>query len=200
MLNAPKSQRSFESIGTGTHVATCFQLLHIGTINEPFDGQPREVSKVRLTFEFPHEMREFKEGDGEKPLVLSQEYTLSMGKKSKLRPLIEGMLGKTFATDDEAFAFDVESLVGKSCLLAIAEKIAASGNTYAIIASASPLMKGMETPPQINETNILTYQKWDQGKFDKLPEFLRKKMEGSREFEEMVNKKGTEPNPSDIPF
>lgn len=200
MLTAPKTERTFEGVPAGTHLATCYQLIHIGTINEPYQGQPREISKIRLTFEFPHETRTFKEGESEKPLVLSEEYTLSMGERANLRKFINGMLGKNMS-DEEAYAFDVESLVGKSCLLTVIEKPNSKGVAYPRITTAAPLMKGMEKPEQANPSAILTYQKWDNAFFDRLPEFIRKKMEGSREFEEMMTRPEEEVHPADkIPF
>ena len=125
----------------GTHIARVIGLINIGTIKEEYMGELKEQQKIRLTFELPEELHVFKEGDDAKPLVQSQEYTLSMGKKSNLRPIVEGILG-TSLTDEEAFSFDVEKLLDMPCLISIKRDVSKKGAEYAKIASVSKLMKG----------------------------------------------------------
>ena len=171
----------------GTHIARVYGLIHIGTVSTPFtddNGEPVKLSKIRLTFEFPEEMHVFKEGDEAKPLVLSQEYTLSMGNKSNLRPIVEGIIG-TGLSDSEAYNFDHEQLIGKACLVTIKHKESKKGNVYAVIASTAPLMKGQTCKPPINKPKILTYQAWDQEYFDSLPDFIKDVMKTSTEYQSL---------------
>lgn len=182
---APQPKSNFTPAPSGSHVARCFQMIQIGTIQEEYMGNPKMMNKIRLSFELPNEKKSWKEGEPEKPWVIHQEYTLSMAEKANLRKLIEGMIGTTLI-DEEAFAFDVESIVGKACILNVKHKTSAAGNTRAEIASAAPLMKGMECPLQFNPSNILTYSTWDQSKYDVLPDFIKEKMQGSVEFKNML--------------
>lgn len=183
-LIAPKleSKGPKFTIPVGTNMARCIGLVHIGTITESYPGkEPMQMNKIRLTFEFPAEMHVFKEGEEAKPLVLSGEYNLSMFKKSKLRPIVEGIIGTTLE-DQEADGFNIEEVVGKSCLVNV--KMNKKG-TYPEIASTSPLMKGQIAPRPINKSKILTYEKWDQTYFDSLPDFIKDKMKKSKEFTAM---------------
>jgi hypothetical protein len=200
MLQAPKPEFTREIVPQGTHIARCIRLIHIGTIPETYMGEARMINKIRLTFEFPEELRVWKEGEDAKPMVHDQEYTLSMGGKSNLRKVVEGMIGTTLL-DDEAFAFNHEDLVGMACLLSIKHKTSAKGNTRAEIASASPLMKGQVAKEAFNTTTILTYEKWDEEKFNKLPKFLQDKIRSSSQYKVL---KGideiVEVNSDDVPF
>lgn len=181
-LQAPRPQTNYPIAPEGTHVARCYELIQIGTIEEEYMGETREVSKVRLTFELPEELREFKPGEGEKPMVISQEYTLSMAPKANLRRIVEGMIG-TALNDGEADAFDVETLVGMACLLTIKHKTAASsGKVRAEIASVSTLMKRQTAPDQVNPSRILTFGSWNEEVFNALPEFLKDKIRSSEEY------------------
>jgi hypothetical protein len=156
----------------------------IGTLMEEYQGRVDEKMKIRLTFELPTETKVFKEENGPQPRVISEEYTLSLGEKSNLRPIVEGIVGKL--SEEAAKAFDIESLVGKSCLLNITHKPSKKGVMYEHIASTSPLIKGMEKPAQVNPSRIQTFQNWDQAYFDNLPQFIKDKIISSHEYQHMV--------------
>ncbi len=200
---APKSERKeFVLAPLGTHVARCISFIHIGTNEETFKGEPKMFNKIRLTFELPNELMEF--ADGKKPMVHSQEYTLSMAPKANLRRLVEGMLGVALR-DDEADAFDTESIVGMPCLMQIIHKTSAKGNKRAEIASAMPLAKGQIAPSQVNPSKILSYGNWDKELFEAQPNFIKDKIMSSREYQAMIggtketlNSDGTDTE--DIPF
>lgn len=178
---APKPKSNYTPAPAGTHVARCFQYIQIGTVQEEYMGKPKMMNKIRLSFELPNEKKIWKEGEPEKPWVIHQEYTLSMAEKANLRKLVEGMIGTTLI-DEEAFNFDTETLVGMACIVSIKHKTSAKGNVRSEIASASPLMKGMECPAQFNPSSILTYSSWSEEKFESLPDFLKEKLMGSEEF------------------
>lgn len=190
----------------GNHVARCYNLIHIGHVLVEYNGEQKEQDKVRIGFELPTVKHEF---DGEKkPMVISKEYTLSMHEKANMRKLVEGILGQGLL-DQDAESFEVEDLIGKTCLLYIKHDTNQRGDKYATIVSASPVPEGMPIPEPYNQPNILNYtDKWDQEKFDKLPDFLKDKMRGSNEYMKKfgkhhmdieVNEDGTI-NPEDVPF
>ncbi len=185
-MKAPKTESTYKIAPIGTHIARCYQFIHIGTIEEEYMGEKRDVNKIRLTFELPLEKQIFKEGEEAKPVVISQDYTFSMAPKANLRKLVEGIIGTTLA-DHEADSFDVDSIIGMPCLLNIIHKTSKAGKERAEIANASPLMKGMTAPEQINTSKILNYEKFDMDFFNTLPAFLREKMTSSEEFESMMN-------------
>lgn len=180
-IKAPKN-KSFEIVPAGSHVARCYQVIHIGTVEEEYMGEKKMLNKVRLGFELPGEMRVFTEGEGEKPMAISREFTLSFGEKANLRKFVEGILGSLIPED-----FDVESLAGKDCLLTVIHKAKKDGNMRAEIISAAPLPKGLTCPPAINKVKVLSFDNFDQELFLSLPDFLKDKIRGSEEFKKLFS-------------
>jgi hypothetical protein len=173
-----------ELIPAGMYVARCYQMIHIGTVKEIIMGAEKELNKVRIGWELPTEMKVFKEENGEQPMVISKEYTLSLGDKANLRLMLDSWRGKRF-TDDEAKAFDITRLLGVPCLINIIHNQGKKDPTkyYEEIKTITPLMKGQECPPQINPSFEFNYEeKWDWNVFDKFPEFIREKMQKSLQF------------------
>ena len=202
-LTAPKSSERVIA-PEGTHKSRCIGLVQIGTVPVEWAGEIKQLEKVRLTFELPEELHKFKEGEDEKPVVISQEYTHSMGEKSNLRPVVEGIIG-TSLHQEEANSFDLETILGMPCLLNIKHKKSAKGNTFAIIETATPLMKKMTVPEAINPIKLLTYDKWNQDEFNKLPSFIQERMRTSRQYIEKFGAQPELPNDteitaSDVPF
>lgn len=194
MLTAPKSTEKVLA-PAGTHKARCVGLIQIGTVPVEWQGEVKQLEKIRLTFELPEELHKFKEEEEEKPVVISQEYTLSMGEKSNLRPIIEGIIG-TALLQNEAESFDVETILGMPCLLSIKHKVSEkTKNKFAVVDTTAPLMKGMTVPEAINPIKVLTYERWNQEEFDKLPSFIQDKMKTSKQY---IEKFGTQPTTDDI--
>lgn len=181
-LFAPKSEKEFELQPEGTHIARCISLIQLGTHHEEYMGQPKDFNKIRLSFELPTEMRVYDKDKGEQPMLISNDYTLSMNEKANLRKIVEGIIGKSMV-DGEADLFDLESLVGKAFLITIKHKTSiTSGKTFANIAGASPLMKGMTAPDQINPSKVLTFEHFDHTIFESLPKFIKEKVASSKEY------------------
>lgn len=187
---APKPESSYTLVPAGTHIARCIGLINIGTIETewpPHSGIKKFIFKIRLSFELPEETHTFKEGEDAKPFVISEEYSLSMGEKANLRPIVEGLVGAL--TEAKAANFDVETLVGKTCLITIKHEPSNkdASKVYSRIASTAPLMKGMTVKDQVNESKLLTYDNWDPTYFDSLPNFIKDKMKTSAEYERKFN-------------
>lgn len=206
-LKAPASNKEFEIVPAGNHVARLYRIIHIGTIKGDYMGQEKDVDTIMLGFELPDEKRVFKEGEPEKPFAVSGEYTLSMGPKANLRKLVDGMIGRSL-TDEEADDFDILTLIGTPCLLNVIHKTSQAGKQYAKIQAATPLPKSMTAPAPFNDPFILDFdENWSQEKFAAQPEFLRTKIAGSKNYnEKFPSDEGglkwpeEEINPEDIPF
>lgn len=176
---------NIEPIPTGNYPARCYSMIHIGTVEENILGTIKILNKVRITWELPTELKVFKEENGEQPIVISKEFTLSMHEKSTLRNYLKNWRGKDF-TEEEANAFDITKLIGVPCMLNITHKKSKDGQrTYAEIGSISTMPKGFECPPQINESFIFTYENFNENNFNKLPEFIRLKMITSEEYKKL---------------
>tara|TARA_R110002126_G_scaffold142181_2_gene287745 strand:+ start:1626 stop:2243 length:618 start_codon:yes stop_codon:yes gene_type:complete len=196
------SSQGFDPIEAGSYAARCYSMVQLGTNEEIILGVTKELHKVRITWELPTEMKVFKEENGEQPMVISKEFTLSMHEKANLRQFLETWRGKSF-TEDEAKSFDITALLGKPCLLSISHKVAKNNNTYANISGVNLLPKGMECPPQINDTFELSFDNWDETKFASLPDFIKSKIVTSREYKAMIEPRTTNDTTTtddDIPF
>jgi hypothetical protein len=167
-------------VPAGNHVARLFQIIHIGTTHFVYQNEEKSQDKIRFTFELCNEKKIFKDGEEERPYAVSREFGLSMGKKSHLRPFIEGMLGTKFS-DDEAYDFDIDTLLGKACLLNVVHN-EKNGNVYADIQNASPLPKGLEAPDMVNAAKLIDVNESLREEIDALPEFIRNKMQSSDEY------------------
>lgn len=175
----------FQPVDAGTYQARCFYMVLMGTIPGEYLGVPNLSEKVRIGWELPTERRVFKEGEPEAPFTVYKEYTLSLADKANLRKDLKAWRGKDF-TDEEANAFNICKLVGVNCTLGIGHKTKGD-KTYAEVTSVGPPMKGMIEVKQHNPNFILTYQNWNWDAFNTLPEYIRKKMETSKEFKAISN-------------
>jgi hypothetical protein len=199
-----QKQQIREQIEPGSYPARCYQMIHIGNIPSTYEGTTRMRNVIRITFELPTETKVFDEKKGEQPMVISSEYTLSLGDKSKLKPILEGWRGKKF-TDTEIEDFDITKLVGVPAMISIIH----NEKGYAEISSISKLPKGMECPAQVNKNQVLEYDNWNEELFSKLPTFIKDKIIQSEEYKKLkglndeipvVNDNPEEISVENIPF
>lgn len=185
-ITATNSGQARELIPAANYIARCYQMIEIGTVTESFQGDSKTMKKVRIGWELPTETRVFNEEKGEQPMVISQEYTLSMNEKANLRKMLASWRGKDF-TEDEAKSFDITKLLGVPCMLNVIHKPSKSdaSKIYQSISSVSAMPKGMKAPDQVNKNLVLSYDSWDQEIFDKLPDFIKAKMQTSSEYAAM---------------
>lgn len=177
----------------GTHPARCYSVIDLGTQSTPFG----ESHKVRITWELPTETAVFDEKKGEQPFVVSKEYTLSLYEKANLRHDLESWRGKAF-TEEQLSGFDIASLLGVPCLLAVIHKTTDKNKTYANVGAVSAIPKGMKVPEQINPSIQYSIGEGRSETFKSLPDWLQKKIEGSFEFSDTGSK--SEQDDSQIPF
>lgn len=163
----------FKRAPAGSHVAVCNLVVDVGI--QPGRGQfPNPKHQIYVRFEIPEERVEY-EKDGktvEGPITLGQFFTASMNEKANLRKQLEGWRGAKF-TDEQAADFDVSKILGQACMLSVVES-EAGGKTYSNIASISKLPKNFPVPAA--ENPLLFYDPEHTKDFDKLPEWLRKKI------------------------
>lgn len=184
-INATSEGVKRELIPAGNYIARCYQMIEIGTVEEEYKGDKKTMKKVRIGWELPTELRVFKEENGEQPLVISQEYTLSLGEKANLRKMLASWRGKDF-TEEQAKVFDITNLLGVSCMLNIIHKPSADGKkTNQSIAGVSPLAKGVTCPDQINENFLFEFDNFDPSVLEKLPDFIKLKIKSSEEYKKI---------------
>lgn len=127
--------QSFDPAPAGAHRAVCVDVIDRGILDVTWQGQTKKQHKVDLAWQID-EARE----DGKRFLVFKR-YTLSLNEKAALRKDLESWRGRAF-TREEEMGFDVEAVIGKSCLLNVAQN-RKGDRTYANVVSVMPLMKGM---------------------------------------------------------
>ena len=206
-MKAPKTDTTpRELVPEGNHVATLYSIIYIGTVETPFrneDGSVKEQYKVRLSFELPNELREF-ERDGEKvelPMVISKECTFSMYKGShtaQLRTIAHALIG-TALKDEEAESFDIDDLLGKSCMVEVSHE-EYEGKKYGKAVGFGSIPKGLEVPEQVNKTHIVNVEETPIEEIDALPDFIKSKIKSSKEYRKRVGDDDDEIKAGDIPF
>jgi hypothetical protein len=180
------SLSSFKNRGTelppeGATLGILVECIDLGTVlNETFG---RFLHQIRLTWELPDELML----DG-RPFVISKIYTLSLfsnGKsKSKLRADLEAWRGREFKEQELKDGFDFSNLLGRACILTITRS-ERNGKTYANILSIGAVPKGQEIPEPCYPLKFLDLGDFNRETFDSLPDWVRKRIEQSDEFNKM---------------
>lgn len=131
---------AFVPAPVGNHQAVCVDVIDNGMVaNTLFpnkDGSPKMQHKITVVWELDEDME-----DGRR-FVVQKRYTNSLSEKATLRHDLESWRGRPF-DEQELMGFDVERLLGASCLLNVVHKAGSKGGTFANVASVSPLVKGM---------------------------------------------------------
>ena len=199
-LTAPKAvSEAREQLAPDSYPCRLVSFIYLGTQPSKNPKFPKDKIKFRMTFEFPTELKEFKEWEGKKPYILSREFTLSMFKTGLLRPFIESMIWKTLS-DNEADQFDVLSLMEQPYFASVIENEA----KYSDIQNVTKLPKTIVCPDQINPTSIILIEDWVK-ELDSLPEFIQNKIKNSREYQSWLHEINRDKTPvkislDDVPF
>lgn len=174
---AKESGGNFIPVPAGNHPARCFGCVSLGTQD---GGIYPAAFKILLMFEIPGETIE---RDGkQQPMSVNKEYTLSLNEKANLRHDLDSWRGRPFNAD-ELKGFEVSNVVGVACLLNVIHRPRVKdGQMQARIASISPLPKGMTVPEIFNPKIKFEVEDGRSDTFNKLPEWIRKKIEGCEEW------------------
>tara|TARA_R110000744_G_scaffold44643_2_gene99434 strand:- start:132 stop:713 length:582 start_codon:yes stop_codon:yes gene_type:complete len=173
-----------EIVPSGTHIAVCYSMIHIGNVEWEYQGEKKISNKVRLSFELSNELREF--GDIKKPLVISKEYTLSLHEKSNLRKDLESWRGVAF-TNNDLRNFDLTNLLGISCMISIIHKTSNSGSDYALIGNVSALTKGIEIPKQFNKNFIFNYNdNFNEIWLEDQPDWIQEQIKSTEDYQNKI--------------
>ena len=182
-------------IPAGMHVATCYYVVDVGTHHFTYKGEAKSNRKVYLGFEVHGERIEI-EIDGVKkdlPRAISQDYTISLDKKSNLRKVLDSWRGKPF-TKEELDGFDLQNILGKPCMLNLAHS--ACGQ-YANIIGVVPMMKGMTTPAPENPQLLVSVGDLKEGVPpewpENMPKWLIEKVQESDEYKALTMQKQEAP-------
>ena len=121
-------KKEYEIPPAGLHAAVCVDVVDLGVVDTGFGPQV----KIKIVWQLAETNKK-----GYRFLV-SQRYTPSLHKKSKLRPILESWRGRPFTPADEK-KFDIESVLGANCQLSITHNVtdeAVYANVSAVVPSA----------------------------------------------------------------
>jgi hypothetical protein len=125
----------------GSHRSACVAVIDLGHQTKNFSGETSVKHEVLLTWELVDEQME----DG-RPFTLSRTFTLSLHEKAGLRKFLDSWRGVPF-TEKELKGWDIAQVNGKPCMLTVVH-VAKGDRTYANVAGASKLPKGMSAPTE----------------------------------------------------
>lgn len=163
-LMATDAGGTFVLAPSGTHVATCYQVIDLGV--QP-GGQYAPKHKVLIGWELTEELMD----DG-RPFVVSKRYTVSLNEKANLRADLESWRGRRF-TDDELKGFDLKAVLGKPCMVTVTHDTSPAGKTYANVRSVAAMPKGMKAPPAVNALVNYDLDAPDRAIYERFPQWLK---------------------------
>ena len=189
----PEGGDDYKIMPTGTWEGRCTGIWDLGSHWEQGDGWAKTIHKILIQFEIPEHRIEI---DGKDlPMVISQKYTLSLHQKSNLRPLLETWRDKPF-TPDELKGFETKKCLGVYARIQVFHNENSKGDkTFANINSLGP--------PFNKATNCtiepVYYDLNEHGLNipEGTPEWIRKIIEDSDEYQLMSGKKTGTQGPED---
>jgi hypothetical protein len=172
-------ERDYQIVPAGTHPATCFRVIDIGTQATSF-GPKHQVF-------FSWELTDAPRDDGQL-FTISRRYTYSADRKAALRIDVESWLGRGLTTADFG-ALDLATLLGCSCLLGVKHETRDS-RTFANVTSVlKPPPSIPERMPPTNEAISLSLsdRPFAQYDYEALPGWLQEIIARSPEYQLAVN-------------
>ena len=167
---------------SGAYQARCYGLAMIGSHENKYYTDTLPSRKLILFFELSTELHVIDETKGEQPFSANMFFTVSLGKKSNLRPFITNWRGTSF-TESELKGFDLKTLIGKPCLLTVEKSV--NKNTekeFLKIIGISSLPKGFVVPPLMNPKLFFDMHDPIKEDFFKFPPYVRKIIRESSEY------------------
>jgi hypothetical protein len=143
---AKKSGASFIPAPSGQWSSVCVDVVDLGMLEVAFGGKKKTQHKIRIVWQISEVMSD------NKPFLVQKRYTLSLHEKAALRKDLESWRGKPF-TDDELNGFDLEVLLGVTCLLNVLQQTK-EGDTYANVVGIMRLPKGMQAISQLDYVRV----------------------------------------------
>jgi hypothetical protein len=192
----------FKQIEPGLYPARCFKLIDIGTQVGEYQNKPTSRHQVIIGFEFPDELNEGGDYDGQ-PYSLSKFYTCSLNEKSNLYQDLVSWRGRVFSKE-ELEIFDLTTIVGVPCQIQVS--INESKKTIIKNITELPTVKvdgkrvKITVPPAINPPVIFdldNYLAGDDSVYKTLGEKMRAIIDKSVEVQNILKDNGEIPKKTD---
>ena len=168
--------KAFEQPQPDNYPAVCTKIVDLGTQEENFEGDIKNVRKVVLFWELAENM-----SDG-RPYLVNKRYTASIGSKANLAKDITAWRGKPF-TAEELAAFELKNVLGKPCLI---NMVPNKKGDKVVVGSVSKLPKGMTAPEPQMQLSSFDLDNFDQATFDSLTDYWKGLIKLSPEYAKAV--------------
>ena len=132
MILARYPQKTFTPCPEGLHHAVCCDVVDLGEVDTHFGRKYR----VRLAWQID----ELDPESNTRHDVI-KSYTNSLHRRANLRADLESWRGQKF-TEAEARAFDLETLLGKNCMIHVVHETSDAGDIYANVRAIMPTPQG----------------------------------------------------------
>lgn len=186
IVSAPK-QNNFTPIPDGTYLGVCCMIVDLGMMyNETFKKTQR---KVLIGWQLPEEPIEIN-GKTE-PRVVSCRYTATLGQQGNLYRDLVKWRGREF-TPEELEAFNLNNIIGASCLLNITNTKGGDGKNYANVTGVAKLMKGMEKGELVGDPLLFDLDTATLDDVDNLPHWIGDQVKKSVTYQAMLDKSDAE--------
>lgn len=189
-LPSPNEGGAFEKVGEGTWAAICYRVVDLGTQKTTYKGTSKEQHKIRLDFEVHDPDQQTADG---RPMVIGERYTLSMFDNAALRKQLETWRGRSFQDAELGpnGTFQLENLLGVPALISVVHTDKGD-RSYANITGIAKLpsqMRGTLPDKPHNEPVFFSLEadEFDQAVYDALPEWLRKIIADSPEYQAIAH-------------
>jgi len=193
--NTSSGGGDFETTPAGNHIARIYSIVDIGE-QEYVDphGKSKIQRKVVYGFELVNELMQ----DG-RPFVASKFYTASLHDKAALTADLNSLRGKAMSEADKE-KFDDKALLELPCMVNIVHKEKRGGGISASVQGLSAVPKGMDVPALKNEVVYFDLDSPIDGMIDKVPNWLKEKINWGSAAPAPVDMGMSEVVDEDIPF
>ncbi len=175
-----KGGSDFPIVPTGLHKARLIRVIDEGTQEVVYQEEIQHKHKIFMLWELPECLIEEEGEFKDKPFTVALFPTLSLHKKSNLRPLLVSWRGRDF-TQEEEDTFNVLDLLDETFLINVIHN-ESGGQIYANIGALLPLAK-KDCPARVNDLVAFDLSEFDQKVFDGLSEKMQNKIKQSSEWE-----------------
>jgi len=172
----------------GQTLGKCYQVIDLGTQTGSYQGKPIVQRKIWISWETPKFRAEFSKEKGEQVMVISSEYTNSLGTTAGLRQMLDSWFAKPI---DKMPTERAKKLLGMPAMIQIINepkkknpaiiqaKIASKGK------AVFPVDPSLKVDKKTENEQIyfdLDPEEYSDEIFAKVPEFLQKKIMESPEY------------------
>lgn len=179
IVSQPK-QNDYTPIPDGTYLGVCSMIVDLGEMySETYKKCQR---KVMIGWQLPEETIEVN-GKTE-PRVVTNRYTATLGETGNLYRDLIAWRGKPF-TAEELAAFNLENIIGASCLLTVSTS-KNGDKTYTNVTGVAKLLKGMEKGELVGEPLLFNLDTATAEDVEALPQWIANQIKKSETYKAMT--------------